>query len=178
MLTQTSEIAVKALMHMALSPGAGPFTPQAVAARVGCSPAYLAKTLGQLAKQGILRSRRGAQGGVELARDPSEITLLAIVETCQGLLVANHCESIGDACGPVCAFHRAMWEVREATRETLVRWTLADLVARPVPTGKLAGNAECRVDFLRESVVGRPRAPRGAKPPAKTSRVTRKSASR
>jgi Rrf2 family protein len=169
MLTQTSELAVKALMLMALSPGEGPFTPQAIAGRVGCSPAYLAKTLGQLARQGILRSRRGAQGGVELSRPAHEITLLDIVETCQGLMVTNYCDAIGDATGPVCAFHRAMWEVREATRETLARWTLADLVAQPVPTGKLAGNGQCRVDFLRP-VKGKTSPAGRTSPPRRTAR--------
>jgi Rrf2 family protein len=169
MLTHTSELAIKALMFMAMSPGKGLFTPQGIADQVGCSPAYLAKTLSQLARHGILRSRRGAQGGMELARKAEAITLLDIVETCQGLLATHYCDGIGDAMGPVCAFHRAMWEVRETTRATLARWTLADLVARPAPTGKLAGSSQCRVDFLRGAVLKRA---------AKSSRTARKGSDR
>ncbi len=148
MLTRTSEIAVKALITMVLHHEGKPVTTQALADRVGCAPSYLAKTLGRLAGRGILKSRRGPQGGVELARKPGAITLLEIVEACQGLLISNYCQSIGDEDGPVCAFHRAMWEVRMATRDALARWSLEDLARRPGPTGKLSGNGECHLAFL------------------------------
>ncbi|MBI3736043.1 Rrf2 family transcriptional regulator, partial [Candidatus Sumerlaeota bacterium] len=93
--------------------------------------------------------RRGAHGGVELARPPERITMLAIVEACQGLMAGNYCRAIGDKAGPVCGFHQAMLDVHLATKLALARWTLKDLAARPQPTGPLKGNMECRMNFMQ-----------------------------
>ena len=155
MITQTSEIAIKTLIYLAIISEKKPIPPHDIAAKIGCSPTYLGKTMSQLVKAGILRSQRGPQGGTSLARDPKNITLLDIVEACQGLLIGAYCQAIGDQTGPVCAYHQAMWDVRMATREALKRWTLADLAAQPVPTGELAGNKECRMEFLYEEVKPR-----------------------
>lgn len=152
MLTRTSEMAVKAMILVAREGADGPVPPRRLAEAMGGSPSYLAKICGDLAKAGIVRATRGAQGGVELARPASRILLLEIVEACEGILVPDYCLAIGDALGPVCAFHRAMWDVYMATRGALGKWTLEELAARPLPTGALAGNAECRMAFLREAL--------------------------
>jgi DNA-binding IscR family transcriptional regulator len=65
-----------------------------------------------------------------LARDPEEITLLEIVESCQGLIVSNYCREI-ERNGEVCSFHLAMQELHEATLKTLAAWTLKRLMASP-----------------------------------------------
>jgi DNA-binding IscR family transcriptional regulator len=85
---------------------------------------------------------------MSLAREASQINLLDIVEACQGLMIGSYCKSIGDQIGPVCGFHRAMWDVRTATRDALQRWNLEDLAETPHPTGELAGNKECLMNFL------------------------------
>ena len=57
-----------------------------------------------------------------------------IVEACQGLVIGNYCQDLGPGdSDDVCAFHRAMMEVHQATVGALARWTLADLLARPRP---------------------------------------------
>lgn len=152
MITRTSELAVKAMILIAREPEGAPLTPSRAAETLGCSPSYLAKILGDLAKAGLVRAHRGSRGGATLARRPEETTLLAIVQACEGVLVPDYCLAIGDALGPVCGFHRAMWDVYMATRDALAKWTLADLAARPLPTGALAGNVECRMAFLAEAI--------------------------
>jgi Rrf2 family protein len=141
MLTHTSELAIKALMYLAGATREGPTSPRAIAADVGCSPTYLVKTLRLLARAGILRSRKGARGGVSLAREPEHITLLHIIEACQGLLVANYCQALAPESAGLCAFHLAMQEVHDTTKATLSRWTLADMTRRPAP----ANSQTCRM---------------------------------
>ena len=145
MLTQTTELAIKVLILLALKEQGRPYAPRVLAGWIGCSPTYLSKILGQLSKAGLLRSIRGARGGVMLAGPAEKITLLAIVEACQGLLVGNYCRAIGDEDGPVCAFHEAMLKVHRAMVGVLKHWTLSELAACPAPTGHLAGNAQCRM---------------------------------
>lgn len=144
MLTQTSETAVRALIYLALVQSEEPLTPRHIAEHLGTSPTYMAKITRQLVKANILRSQRGAAGGVSLARDPEKITLLAVMEASQGLLVGNYCEEISDHLEPVCAFHRAMKEAHHAVVSVLTRWTLADLMARPGPSD---GNPQCKMGF-------------------------------
>ena len=95
-------------------------------------------------RAGILRSTRGVRGGVALARDPSDITLLEIFEACQGILTAGYCRNSGS--GGNCSFHEAMGELHDATTSVLARWTLADLLRRPAwcPAD---GESDCRMFF-------------------------------
>jgi len=144
MLTQTSETAIRALIYLALVKSSEPLTPRHIAEHLRTSPTYMAKITRQLVKANILRSQRGAAGGVSLARDPEKITLLSIMEASQGLLVGSYCEEIEEHSEPVCAFHRAMKEAHHAVISVLTRWTLADLVARPGPA---RGTTECKMGF-------------------------------
>lgn len=155
MITQTTEMAIQALICLELEGDGHPRTPRDLAERLGCSPTYLAKTVGQMVKAGILQSQRGAQGGVTLAREATQITLRDIIEACQGLMLGDYCRAIGDATGPVCAFHQAMWEAHQATVKILSSWTLDDLARRPGPTGRLKGNQQCRMFCVEQACANK-----------------------
>ncbi len=144
MLTKTSETAVKALLHLVLHGGSDPLSPRQIAADIGTSPTYLAKTTALLVKAGILRSHRGAQGGVTLAQPAQAISLLQIVEACQGRILASYCQPF-DKLNLVCGYHEAMHEIHAATTGILGRWTLADLTERPGPHKSIAGRVHCRM---------------------------------
>ncbi len=140
MLTKTTIVAIQALTLLALEDDGRPKTPKQLAARLGASPSYLGKILGMLAKGGILRSVRGAHGGVHLARKPSLITLLDVYAATQGALVPHHCTG-GRAAAAICTFHTAMSQLHQQLEGALTRWSLADLAS--VPSGKGARN--CRM---------------------------------
>jgi Rrf2 family protein len=130
MLTQTTEIAIRALLHLAIVESEDPIALPHLAAKIDVSPSYLVKVVGHLIRVGIVRSVRGVQGGVLLARDPSAISLLEVVEACQGRILGDYCEGRAQR-EEVCAFHHAMLEVYEAMISVLSRWHLSDLVRRP-----------------------------------------------
>ena len=132
MLTQASELAVRSLVVIALESDGEPLTPRALASRMDCSASYLSKVLGSLTRAGILSSVRGARGGVLLARPTAEITLLEVVEACDGFLVANYCRQLDPVPEAVCGFHVAMKEIHDTMVGMLTRWTLADLLRPPV----------------------------------------------
>lgn len=146
MLTHTSETAIRALIYMALNRDQLPMTPRLIATRIDASPTYLVKTLRLLVRAGVLRSHRGAQGGVELGREPEEVTLLEVVEACQGLIVGSYCTALDEEqTRDACAFHQAMQEVHEAMVGALTRWTLADMTARPLPEGPALDPCRCKM---------------------------------
>ena len=147
MLTQTSELAIRTLVFLGLEGDGKPQPPRQISEKLDCSQSYLAKVLGMLVRSGILKSVRGAHGGVLLARLPDQITLLDVVESCQGLLIGNYCEEISTHKDPVCAFHQAMREIHKVTIDTLSKWSLRDLMSRPTPTDPNNSPFCCKMNF-------------------------------
>jgi Rrf2 family protein len=131
LLTKTSVSAIRALIYLGRNANAV-IPPRTIAYDLGESPSYLAKILGQLAKAGILRAAKGAKGGVQLNRLPSRISLLSIVEACQGIISGNYCQSGFDA-ETACAYHQASVELQQAIVAVLSRWNLSHLIERPQP---------------------------------------------
>ena len=146
MLNRTSELAIRLMLFLALKGNGKPLSPKIIAESLGCSASYLAKTAGLLVRAGLLRSLRGTNGGVFLSRSPHRITLLEIVEACQGLMPSGFCD--GEVAGhEVCAFHRAMLQLHERTLEILSSWTLARILECPVSPADSPERQRCRMFF-------------------------------
>jgi Rrf2 family protein len=110
--------------------------------------AYLAKHLQALSRAEILAAVPGPRGGYRLARPPSEITVLDVVEALEGREPAFHCTEIRRR-GPAhvaareyrvpCSIHVVMDRADAAWRAELAATTVADLagmvlVSAPPPT--------------------------------------------
>jgi Rrf2 family protein len=130
MLGKTSLSAIRSLLYLAQRDPAVCLSPRQMAKVLGESPTYLAKVLRHLVKVGILRAEKGAKGGVRLAVPAESVTLLAVVEACQGAIVGNYCAAARPEPAH-CSFHRAAVELQNAITGVLGRWTLADLLAKP-----------------------------------------------
>ena len=129
MITGTTTLAIRTLLYLAknttiVTP------PRRIAEELGESPTYLAKVCGHLVRSGLLRAEKGVKGGVQLGRAPAEITLLAIVEACQGPIVGSYCRTECDA-SLTCAYHRAAQQLQQAIVAVLSKWTLAQLMKPP-----------------------------------------------
>lgn len=127
MLGKTSLSAIRALLVLAQEPPEAVVSPRRLAERLGESPTYMAKIMRQLGKAAIVEAEMGAKGGVRLLRSPEEVTLLAIVEACQGAILPDYCRAAG-ATAHFCAFHQAAQELHLAIVGVLERWTLRDLL--------------------------------------------------
>ena len=138
LMTKTTEIGLRCVLYAAQQPDGRLINPQEVAERLAESAAYTAKVLRQLVQAGVMRSHRGVAGGFELARPTRQITLLDVVEACQGMLQGNYCREVPAEQMPLmCGWHQAMDELRSSCRNVLSRWTIAKILERPealVPT--------------------------------------------
>lgn len=148
MLTQTSESAIRQLVFLAQRGASEPLSHRHIAEQLGESPTYMAKVTSLLVKANILRAHRGSMGGVTLSRPPDSITLLSIVEACQGALVGDYCQETEDLAS-TCAYHQAATELHDAISRVLSRWTLAQLVAKPGPSPHIAQRVFCRMQTRR-----------------------------
>ena len=102
-----------------------------VAARQNISPKYLEQIAGLLAKAGMLRSGRGAQGGYRLAKEPESYTVGSILRLTEDSMAPVSClESGADAC-PRAAVCRTLplWQgLDKVINDYLDNITLADLM--------------------------------------------------
>ena len=141
MLSGTTLTALRTLLYLAeRAPAVLP--PKRIAEDLGESPSYLAKVATQLVKANILKADKGVKGGVHLARPAAGISMLAVVEACQGALVGAYCRSPIPT-EEVCAFHTAARQLERAIALTLTRWTLADLIQKPRRQGSAVGGFSC-----------------------------------
>ena len=99
-----------------------------------------------LVRAGILRAQRGAHGGVHLERDGSTISLLEIVEACQGKILGDYCAPYDDMT-VVCSYHEAMNELHECITGVLSRWTLDDMTKRACPHESIRDAVPCKMKW-------------------------------
>jgi Rrf2 family protein len=144
MINGTCEIGIQTLIFLVRRGGSEPQSPRTIAAALHASPTYTAKVCGALARAGILRAHRGVRGGVTLAAQPEQLTLLEIVEACQGKLLADYCTETFNL-DHVCNWHRALDELHKSVTGVLEKWTLADILRCPMPTGPLNSATHCRI---------------------------------
>jgi Rrf2 family protein len=114
-ITRQADYALRAVIYLSrLAPEERAATAQ-IALEQKIPPSFLAKIVSQLSVAGLLQTSRGARGGVSLAKNPSEITLLDVVEAIDGPILLNDCV----ACGGVCTFGdtcpmRPVWQDTQA----------------------------------------------------------------
>jgi Rrf2 family protein len=122
--SRVSRYALRALLCIA----SGEVRAGRIARAGGAPPAFLRKYAPRLARQGILRERRGA-GAYRLARPPARITLLEVVEAVGGPVRGDAARDTGIGDPAVVARLQAVCEdVAKRTRALLARTTLADLM--------------------------------------------------
>jgi Rrf2 family transcriptional regulator, iron-sulfur cluster assembly transcription factor len=89
-LSTKSRYGLRALFDIAYNNNTAPAQIQDISRRQQISPRYLEQIFQNLKKAGILKSKRGPQGGYTLARKPELITVLEIIQaTEQDALVVD-----------------------------------------------------------------------------------------
>ena len=93
---------------------------------------FVPQILSDLVRSGLAISTPGAHGGYRLARPPSEVRLLEVVEAGEGPLVFSGCVRGDHPCSgrAVCPLQETWTEASARLRSSLGSTTLADLVRR------------------------------------------------
>lgn len=102
-----------------------------IASRQGIPAAYMAKVVQGLGRAGILRTYRGTNGGVQLARTAAAITLRDVVEAAEGPVAINLCAAWGDCpCLQPCPVRTTLARVEGLLERELAGVTIADLAGK------------------------------------------------
>lgn len=131
-LNRGGEYAIAALTRLALASGQEPgklIPVRDLAEAQGLPKSFLSKILEQCQRKGLITSKSGARGGVALARPAAEISLLDILEACEGAYHRADCVFYSDRkCeGADCVVFCPLRKREEDVRLSLARTTLAEM---------------------------------------------------
>ena len=101
-ITRQADYAVRAVLYLSRKGNTQRSATSTVAQEQHIPPSFLAKIISQLSIAGLLHTSRGARGGVTLAREPQDITLLEVIEAIDGPIQLNEC--VGE--NGICSFEK------------------------------------------------------------------------
>lgn len=131
-LSTRGQYGTRALLDLALHWGEGPVPLKDIAQRQNISIHYLEHLITPLIGAGMVRSTRGARGGVCLVRPPQEIRLSEVIQLLEGSIAPTECINNPETCprSNLCV-PRDIWsELKKAIDGVLESTTLQDLVER------------------------------------------------
>ena len=94
-LSTKSRYGLRALFDMAFNAGKLPIQVKEISSRQDISPRYLEQIFQSFKKAGILKSKKGPQGGYFLAKNPEDITVREIIEAAEGDTLLVSCSDKG-----------------------------------------------------------------------------------
>lgn len=97
-ISRKIEYGLRAMLYLASQPSGALVPFREIAARMSVPQDFMAKILKKLCKEKLATSTRGSQGGYALARPPSEITFLDVIEAMEGKVQVNLCAAHSNAC--------------------------------------------------------------------------------
>jgi Rrf2 family protein len=150
-LTLKGDYAVRVVVDLAGQPPAVPVRTEELRRRTGVPPAYLSKIIQTLAHAGLVRTRRGALGGVSLLPAPQSISLRQVIEAVEGPIHLNRCLVRPGACprDRTCSVHPVWARVQALVTRELDAVRVQDLVDR-------ARSRRLLVPARRETTGGSP----------------------
>jgi Rrf2 family protein len=132
-ISQKGLYALQAMMMLARHYNQGAIRIRDIAYEEGLPEKFLELILLELKNARIVESVRGAKGGYQLRRPPSEIHLSEIIRLIDGALApfgdAEQLKSLIDRDAEHRALYQVFLQVRDAAAKILEHTTLADIVA-------------------------------------------------
>jgi len=131
-LSTRTRYGTRALLDLALHWGNQPVPLKDIATRQNISLHYLEHLIAPLVGAGIIRSTRGARGGVQLAMHPREIKLNEVVLLLEGAISPVECVSNPETCprSDSCVTRDIWGKMKKAMDDILESTSLQDLVER------------------------------------------------
>ncbi len=131
-LSTRGRYGTRALLDLALHQVEQPVLLKDIAKRQQISLSYLEHLITPLVAAGIIRTTRGAKGGVSLVKPPERIRLSEIIQLLEGSISPVECVTNPEVCSrsKVCVARDVWGEMKQAMDKVLESTTLQDLIAR------------------------------------------------
>ncbi|MBI2329585.1 MAG: Rrf2 family transcriptional regulator [Chloroflexi bacterium] len=140
-LSTKGQYGTRMLLDLALHEEEAPVLLKDIAQRQQISLGYLEHLVTPLIAGGIVRSTRGARGGVSLAKPPEQIKLSEVIELLEGSIAPVACVNDPAVCSrSESCVTRDIWdELKQAMDGVLASTTLQNLVQRQKDKQPLEG---------------------------------------
>ena len=137
-LSTRGRYGLRALLDLALHQDEGLVPLKDIARRQEVSLPYLEHLITPLIAAGLVKSTRGARGGVVLFKPPSEIKLSEVVELLEGSIAPVDCVNDPKVChrSAFCVARDVWSEMKDAMSQVLDSTTMQDLVERQRQKGQ------------------------------------------
>ena len=131
-LSTRGRYGLRALLDLAVHQGEGMVLLKDVARRQEFSLPYLEHLITPLIAGGLVKSTRGARGGVLLVKPPAEVKLTEVVQLLEGSIAPVDCVNDPRVCSrSASCVTRDVWiQIKDAIIQVLDSTTLQDLVER------------------------------------------------
>jgi Rrf2 family protein len=133
-ISKKGEYGIRAACHLAERYGEGVVQIREIARLEAIPWKFLEGILLQMKSAGIVRSRRGIEGGYALARPPEEISLAEVIRLLDGPLApmgsAAELRELMQRSPRHAGFYEVLMDVRNAAAAILDRTTVKDVVER------------------------------------------------
>ncbi|HDH86568.1 MAG TPA: Rrf2 family transcriptional regulator [Desulfobacteraceae bacterium] len=131
-LSTRARYGTRVLLELALHWGKGPVLLKDIAQRQQIPLPYLQQLIGPLVKAGIIKTTRGARGGISLLKLPKEVRLSEVVQILEGSTTPVACVDNPELYprSDTCVTHDIWAEVKKAMDKVLKSTTFEDLVER------------------------------------------------
>ncbi|ABL06056.1 RrF2 family transcriptional regulator [Mycobacterium ulcerans] len=145
-MSAKAEYAVRAMVQLATTDSGTVIKTEDLAQAQGIPPQFLVDILTNLRTDRLVRSHRGRDGGYELARPGTDISIADVLRCIDGPLASVRDIGLGDLpySGPTTALTDVWRALRASMRSVLEETTLAD-----VATGALPGHVAKLADAYR-----------------------------
>jgi Rrf2 family protein len=130
-ITRRSDLATRALLELVREQRR--VKAAMLAGRLGTTPGFLSQVLTPLVGRGWIRSEPGPSGGYTAAIDPSQVSVLDVIEAVEGPTESGRCVMEDRACagsGP-CVLHRPWSDARAQLLRELAATPLSSLPGDP-----------------------------------------------
>lgn len=134
-MSAKAEYAVRAMVQLAAAEPGTVVKTDDLAKAQGIPPQFLVDILSDLRTERLVRSRRGRDGGYELARPADQISIADVLRCTDGPLASVRDMGLGDLpySGPTAALTDVWRALRASMRAVLEKTTLAHVAAGALP---------------------------------------------
>jgi Rrf2 family protein len=132
-LSKKADYGLIAVKHLASHGAEGACSAADIADLYGIPTPLMAKVLQKLAKHGLVVARHGSGGGYQLARDPSMITALEVINAIEGPLFITSCVTSRGECDqtPTCTVREPLRRVNQSILQVLNTMTISQMGEEP-----------------------------------------------
>ncbi len=133
-LTLYTDYSLRVLIYVATKPKDELSNIKEIAESYGISKNHLMKVTHELGKMGVIETIRGRNGGIKLAKDPTEVNIGRLVRKTEEDFHLVECfDSKHNQCviTPVCGLKHVLSKALQAYLSVLDEYTLNDLIQNP-----------------------------------------------